>query len=370
MKFEVEKSVLISGIYNCYKIADTGTNINPILTNVQIEAMKDGVITCKATDAGSSILSTFKGDVTSPGKITVSARLFYNLSSGMSGKTISIEKSENQVIISSLKSEFKLNIMRDEDFPTIFIPEESLFSSFEPVVLSEIIDKTLFSVSTDDAKQYLTGIFFICKNNIAISVSTDGHRLSMAEYAYEGEFSLTDGVIIPFKGAREIKRIADGNSDSLELAYIEEKKMLALKSDTTIITVKIIDSKFPPYEQVIPSYKENILISPKEQIQSSLKRIRLLSQESEPGVIIKLEKDKLFLAGTDTSKGVAHEEIEVDYEGEQFSIAFNIKFLEQILSKVDGPEIKMLFGGQKAAALINPVDSSSFKAVIMPLKLA
>jgi len=370
MKFEVQKSVLISGIFDCYKIADSGPNINPILTNLQLNALSDGTVTCIATDAAASVHSTFKSDVSKGGKATISAKLFYNIVSSMSGDSVTIEKVDNQVIIISQKAKFELNAMRDEDFPSIYIPAADAFSSFEPIVLSEIIDKTIFSVSNDDAKQHLTGIFMVCKDKIAIAVSTDGHRLTLSEYAYEGEFTLPAGIIIPKKAAKEIKRLADTNPDGIMLAYIQEKKMLAVKAGVTIMTVRIIDSKFPPYEQVIPDYKENVMVVPKSQMQASLKRIQLISEGSESGTILTLGKDLLKLTSTDVSKGKAFEEIEVDYQGEEFTIAFNIKFLDQILGKIEGPELKMTFGGAKAAALVTPVDSTSFVAVIMPLKLS
>ncbi len=282
---------------------------------------------------------------------------------------MAIEKSENQVVITSLKARFELNAMRDEDFPSIYSPDEELLKTFEPVVLSELIDKTLFSVSTDDAKQHLTGVFFFCKESTATAVSTDGHRLSLAEYGYEGEFRLPSGIIIPQKGAKEIKRLADDHPDRFKLAYLPDKKLLAVLAGSTVFTVRIIDSKFPPYEKVIPEYSENIMVAPNTLVADSLKRIRLISDGADSGVILSLSHDTLVRTGTDVSKGTAHEEIEVDYEGEDITIAFNINFFEQILSRIEGPEFKMAFGGKKAAALLTPVDSNAFVAVLMPLKL-
>lgn len=369
MKFTIEKLPFVSNLFIPQKVAEKNSSIQPILSNVQIEAFKSGKITIKATDMATSVFSTVECDVIKSGKVTISGKILYNLIKNFSNNLVDIERVNNQLMIKSGKSVFEINTMRDEDFPAIHLPEEKLFKSFESSIFVELINKTIFSVSTDDTKQHLTGIFVAIDEKIAKAVSTDGHRLSMSEYAYEGDFELPKGIIIPKKGASDIKDLLSSKSDNLLCTFEKDLKLLSVKNGNTILSVKIIDSKFPPYEQVIPKYDTDDVVIPKEIFSQAINRINLLSDGSESGVIFHLEEDNLVLTGTDTIKGKAKEEIDIDYQGEEFKIAFNIRFLEQIIKNIEGKEFIVNFGGEKTAALVKAVDNSSFLAVIMPLKL-
>lgn len=370
MKFQVEKDAIYSGLSIPQKVTEGTSNLNPILENVLITADAQGTVSISATDSFTSVISRFNAEVEIPGSATVNGKTFYRLISTLSGNEVSIEKKENQLYIKCRRSEFELNAFRDEDFPEITFPSDETFKSFEPVVMSELIDNTLFSVSVDDTKPHLMGVFFMCDNKIARCVSTDGHRLSKSEFAYEGEFSLPQGVIIPKKGASEIKQLADTGTSSMGLAFIQERKIFAAKVGGTTLTVKIVDSKYPPYEAVIPKYETNKLVIPLDPFVHALKRINVLSEgKAESGVIFSLSPDRLEMFGTDTLKGKSREEMDVSYEGDKIQIAFNMKFFEQILTKIDSSEFIMFLGGSKAAALIKPVDNTSFVAVLMPLRI-
>ncbi|MDA3864290.1 MAG: DNA polymerase III subunit beta [Deltaproteobacteria bacterium] len=369
MKFKADKSSIILGLFHPQKVSSNNSSINPILSNIRIKAEENNTINFQATDTSTSVLSRIKGEVYEPASIIVSGKILYSLISSFPDQDITFELKDTQLILQCEKSKFEINTMNDEDFPEIYIPENKLFSDFEPEIISQCIDKTIFSVSKDEAKMHLTGIFYMCKKNIATAVSTDGHRLSFAEFGYEGDFEIENGIIIPENGAQEVKRLADEFTGEFKVAFIPEKKLFAVKTGVTTVTIKIIDSKFPPYEQVIPKYESNNMVIPKNIFHDSLKRVSLLAESSESGVIFNIKGDTLILEGTDTNKGTSHEEMEVSYNGDPIQIAFNINFLQQIISKINGSEFTMAFGGDKAAALIKPIDNTSFMAVIMPLNI-
>lgn len=370
MKFNVEKDSLYSGLALPQKVTEGTSSINPILEHVLIHADSNGTVTISATDTSTSVISSFNAEVESEGSVTVNGKTLFKLVSTLSGNEVSLEKKDNQLHLKCRRSEFELNTARDDDFPEISFPDDSTFKSFEPVVMSELIDKTLYSVSTDDTKPHLMGVFFVCSDKIARCVSTDGHRLSLCEYAYDGDFSVPQGIILPKKGAAEIKQLADSGLQTMELSYIPEKKILGARMGGTTLTVKIVDSKYPPYEAVIPKYDSNQMVIPRESFLQAVKRISVLSeQKNESGVIFSVSSDRLEMFGTDTLKGKSHEEMEIGYQGEDITIAFNLKFMEQTLSRIDGSEFSIFLGGPKAAALLKPVDNTSFLGVLMPLRI-
>ncbi|MBU1070660.1 DNA polymerase III subunit beta [Myxococcota bacterium] len=369
MKITLNKSTFLNGLFLAQKISEGNASIQPILSNIQITANPDGKIFCRATDMSTSVTSEFQAEVFAQGTATVNGKLLYQLVSNLAGKEVTLEKKENAIFLTSHKSRFELNGLRDEDFPNFNFYEDSAYVSFESQILRELLDHTLFAVATDETKPHLGGIYLVTEKNIAKSVATDGHKLALAEYPFEGKFNIPNGIIIPRKGVNDIMKMLSDDSANVGLFYDKELKILGLKTDSTKMNIKLIDSKFPPYEQVIPQYQDNKLVIPKEEFLGALKRINLLFEGSDAGVILKIQKDGIVLTGIDTLKGKGTEEIEVDYTGEKMQIAFNIKFFDTIVNKIQGKEFSIFLHNPKSPALIKPIETSNFIAVLMPIRL-
>ena len=370
MKAVIDKATFISGLYMPSKVSSNNSNIHQMLSNIQLDFYEDGRIVCKATDISSSVISEINGEVLEPGKVIVHGKVLYEQIYNMPNDKIQLSSDDSTLNIKCKGSEMNLNTMEDSDFVSVLMPDESEFKTFESTVFSELIQKTAYSVSNDDSKPHIMGIFLIFKDHIAKAVSTDGHKMSIAEYAYEGEFELPDGVILPKNGAMNFKTAIDSSGEILYMAHDPENKIMAIKVGNLFLTSKLIDSVFPPYEKVIPKYEDNKMVVPKAAFLQSLKRIYLLSGGSEAGVLFHLSKDNLKMEGINTAKGSIIEELEVDYQGDELDISFNIKFLDSIINRVDGEEFIFKFGdSSKAGVVITPVDNTSFMAVLMPLKI-
>ena len=369
MKISVNKSTFLNGIFMPQKISEGNASIQPILSNIQIQAQSDGKIICKTTDMSTSIVSEFNAEVFQPRTMTVNGKLLYQLASNLSGNEIEIQKNDTIVTIFSQKSHFEITSLRDDDYPTFSFYEDSLYTSFEAFILKEILDLTLFSAGTDESKPHLCGVYFITDKNIAKTVATDGHKLALAEYPYEGKFQVPSGIIIPRKGVTDIIKLLSDEHSNIGLYYDKDNKIIGIKCENTKMNIKLVDSKFPPYEQVIPQYKDNKVVIPKDDFLQALKRISLLFDTSDSGVIINVEKDRIIMSGIDTIKGKGREEIEVDYVGEPIQLAFNIKFFEVIINKIKGKEFSMFMHTPKSPVLFKPVDTTNFLAVLMPIRI-
>jgi DNA polymerase III subunit beta len=369
MKITLNKTSFLNGLFLAQKISEGNASIQPILSNIQITANPDGKIMCRATDMSTSVTSEFQAEVFMQGTATINGKLLYQLVSNLSGKEVTLEKKESGITLTSNKSRFELSSLRDEDFPNFSFYEDASYVGFESEIMKELLEHTIFAVATDETKPHLGGIYLVTEKNIAKTVATDGHKLALAEYPYEGKFSVPGGIIIPRKGVNDILKMLSEDSASVGLHYDKELKILGLKTDTTKMNIKLIDSKFPPYEQVIPQYQENRLVMPKEEFLGALKRINLLFEGSDAGVILKITKDTVIMNGIDTLKGKGTEEIEIDYTGEAMQIAFNIKFFETIVNKIQGKEFCVFLNNSKSPALIKPVETSNFIAVLMPIRL-
>ncbi len=369
MKITVNKSTFLNGIFLPQKIAEGNASLQPILSNIQIEAHQDGRILCRATDMSTSVMTTFQGEVFAEGTSTVNGKLLYQLCSNLSGNELTLEKKENNIFLTSMKSRFDLNALRDDDYPNFQFYNEDVYVGFETEILKDLLEHTLFSAGTDETKPHLAGIYLLTERNIAKAVSTDGHKLAMAEYPYEGKFQLNGGIIIPRKGVNDILKMIGNDSQMIGLYYDKELKILGCRTENSRMNIKLVDSKFPPYEQVIPQYKEQKMVVPREEFLSAMKRISLLFEGADSGIILNIKKDSMIITGIDTLKGKGVEEIELDYTGEPMQIAFNLKFMEIIVGKIPGKEFTMFLHNAKSPALIKPVDTSNFLAVLMPIRI-
>jgi DNA polymerase-3 subunit beta len=155
-------------------------------------------------------------------------------------------------------------------------------------------------------------MYFITDKNIAKS---RGNRRAQnwlwPTYPYEGKFQVPSASLFHEKGLTDIIKLLSDEHSNIGLYYDKDNKIIGIKCENTKMNIKLVDSKFPPYEQVIPQYKDNKVVIPKEEFLQALKRISLLFDTSDSGVILNVEKDRITMSGIDTIKGKGREEIEV-----------------------------------------------------------
>ncbi len=257
MQFEIKKAEFLKGLRLAQSIADRKSTM-PMLANTLIRVTGDGKILVAATDLNVSVSAELETESSAEGGITVGAKALHDIVGTLPGETLTLKKAENNwAEIRSGKVSYRLVGMPDRDFPKIPDHREVEFSEVDADVLREMIDKTIFSVSNDETRFHLNGVLFESDGTTARMVSTDGHRLSKVERALEGGPKLSAGVIIPKKGVIEIKRALDSVSGACQIAV--KTPYIFVVARGISLAVKLIDSQFPPYQQVIPSGNTNVV---------------------------------------------------------------------------------------------------------------
>jgi len=371
MQFHISKEIFLKGLTKVQGIIEKRHTI-PILANVLIEA-KNNEIIITATDLEVGVKSNYKSDVITEGKVTVSAKKLFEIIKELPNKTIKFTSKNNYwVEITCEKSIFNLVGLSPEEFPKF--PEISNnLSKVETDILSEMIDKTIFSVSNDETKFNLTGIFIKSeindeKNNI-VFVSTDGHRLSMIERNLNSNLDekFKDGFILPKKGINEIRRLIENKEDDVEIGISENN--FSVSSDSTKLIMRMVDGDFPDYKRVIPEKTSNSAIINKDLFLHSLKRISVLSSEKSKGVKVNLTNDCLTLYSSNPDIGDAKEELDIIYSGSEISIGFNAKYIIDILQSIDKENIVFFIKDNISPGLIQPENDENYLAVVMPMRL-
>jgi DNA polymerase-3 subunit beta len=375
MEFRIQKNEFLKGLRIAQSIADRKSTM-PMLANVLLRTSGKSKLMVAATDLNVSISAELKSKNTADGGLTVGAKALFDIVSNMPEDDVTVRRTENNwAEISGGKVNYRLVGMPDRDFPKIPDHREADFREVDAAVVREMIDRTLFSVCNDETRFHLNGVLFESDGTTARMVSTDGHRLSKVERKLEGAPSLTAGIIIPKKGVTELKRLLE-NDGKASLAvktpyvFVRSESARGEKSpaDTMILAVKLIESQFPPYEQVIPKEHVREVIIDRQRLLSALKRAQLMSSETR-GVKFSVSEDSLVITSDNPDVGEAREELEAQYRGDAVSIGFNPKYVIDLLSQMATDQVTLELNGELDPGLVRPFSDDNYLGVVMPMRI-
>ncbi len=374
MKLKIEKKELINLLAKTQNIVDK-RNTMPILVNVLFDANK-GRLKVFATDLEVSLTDEVTADVQEPGQLAVNARNLFDIVKELADGSIALTKKKNNWIeIKQNKSVFNIVGIGAEEYPIFPTFKTTDFIKVDAKVISEMIERTIYSVSNDETRYHLNGVYFEKrKENGKICfrmVATDGHRLSLVEREISAdvqEISIPSaGVIIPRKGLTEIKKIIDSLEGTIEMAF--EGSQLIIKNNNTVLMVRLIEGKYPNYQQLIPQKAMRTANIDREIFLGSIRRVSLLANHKSKGVTISLTKDKMEITSNNPELGDAKEEIDVNYSGEDMKIGFNAKYILDILNSFDDQNLDLELDGQLSPGLIRPENDRQYTCVVMPMRI-
>jgi DNA polymerase-3 subunit beta len=368
MEFEIDQSRFLAALGLAQTVADKRSNTQPILANVLLRATKDNKLVCSATDMMISVTETIPVEVKTPGALTLGVRYLHNVVRTLPAKPLRIKGLENhwaQVIVG--RSEFKLMGQAPADFPELPDPTKGVkFTRVPSHTLADLIQKTQFSVSTDEARVNLNGVLFESNGELGTMVSTDGHRLTKLSLPLAGP-KLERGIIIPRKGMLEIKRVLDRLSGEVGIAV--DGQHLFVQADELTLSVKLNNVVFPPYEQVIPRDHKRRVTALRDELIDALRRAEVMAPEKTATVRVQLASGSLQLTADNPDLGVAHQEIEIEYQGEPLVAGFNARYLIEVLEVMDTKQVYMDFQGELDPCVLRPVDGPDYLGVVMPMRI-
>jgi DNA polymerase-3 subunit beta len=164
---------------------------------------------------------------------------------------------------------------------------------------------------------------------------------------------LASGGLLPRKGLAEIRRALEGNQGQCEVGV--DQGFFVVKSDDMVLSVKLGEGQFPPYDQVIPKDNDKKIVLGRESFLEALRRVSIIASDKTWGIRFSLENAK--------------EQIDVEYTGAALQIGFNARYFIDLLSEMSGQEVSIELGGDLDPALIKPCDGTDYLGVIMPMRL-
>lgn len=373
MKIQVDKKDFLNLISKAQNVVEK-RNTMQVLVNVLLETKGD-IVKIYATDLEVSLTDEISCVVKEDGKAVINAKSLFDILKELPEGPVSFEKKKNHWIeISQGKSVFNIVGLNPEEYPVFPTLSTDKFTKINSSLLSEMIEKTIYSVSNDETRYHLNGVFFEKQKREEKTylrmVATDGHRLSLVDRGVDGlsdNFDLGAGVIIPKKGLHELKKILDITEGDLEMAV--EGAQLIVRAGKTYLFIRLIEGKYPNYQQLIPQKLGLTLEVPRESLLASLKRVSLLSNQKSKGVTFSLTDGKMEITSNNPEMGDAKEEIEVNYKGESLKIGFNARYVLDVLSSFNDENLSILLNDQLSPGLIRPTLDSDYKCIVMPMRI-
>lgn len=373
MMVEIEKKDLISLLGKTQNIVEK-RNTMPVLVNVLLEAT-ERKLKVFATDLEVSLTDEVDVLQASPGRVAVNAKNLFEIVKELPEGPIQLLRKENNWLeIKQYRSVFNIVGVSAEEYPVFPTYSTHEFMRIDASVLGDMIEKTIYSVSNDETRYHLNGVFFerhsLDGKDAYRMVATDGHRLSLVDRQTDAHVSgvlPTQGVIIPRKGLNEIRKLLDTVQGEFEMAI--EGSQLIVRHHSTVLMVRLIEGKYPNYQQLIPQSLNRHAMVQRETLLSSLKRVSLLSNQKYKGVTFTLSPGRLEISSNNPELGDATEEIEIRYTGSEIKIGFNARYILDVLNSFDDNEVDIELNDQLSPGLIRPHNDSSYTCVVMPMRI-
>ena len=369
MKFKVNQQDLQQALNYCQGVIEKRSTLQ-ILSNILLDASNSKLM-ITATDLDLIFIHQLNNvEILEEGKTTTTSSIMYDIIRKFnSGTKINLSLSnESKLQVESEKSIFNLNCISATEFP---LTDEN-FSENEFVIKSKqflkLLNKCKFSVSNDETRHYLSGIYFhqteVEDQNYLTAVATDSHRMSISKIRLDKKIDF-EPIILPKKTIFQLCNLLDNYDGDVKISNVKSKIKFELSN--SILISKLIDGKFPNYIQVIPKNNQKKLEIDLKLFLNSVDRVASVSLDKKDGVKFSLSKDTLNLSVNNTNSGDGKETIVVDFDHD-LEISFNSRYLIDVASQLDGNKVEIFFNDTGSPALIkDPGDFDSI-FVVMPMK--
>ncbi|MBJ6119665.1 DNA polymerase III subunit beta [Pontibacter sp. BT310] len=370
MKFIVSSSALLKQLASINGVV-TNNPVVPILENFLFE-ISDSTLTITASDLETSMITELPVEAKENGRIAAPARILLDTLKNLPDQpvTFTIDEETYTIEISSSNGRYKLSGENATDFPRVPVVKGGNAIEIPSNVLARAINKTIFAVSNDELRPAMTGIFVQLRSDNVTFVATDGHRLlryRRTDIATSQEASL----IIPRKAFTLLKSTLPSEATSVRVEFNNSNAFFSF--DNIRMICRLIDERYPDYENVIPVQNPNKLVIERQALLSSVKRISIYSNKTTHQIRLKLSGSELQVSAEDLDfSNEANERLACQYDGEDMEIGFNAKFLVEMLNNMDSDEITFELSTPNRAGLLMPLaneDNENVLMLVMPVML-
>lgn len=375
MRFVVPREILLKPLRAVGGVVERKHLQNfPILLNVLIK-VQDHEFSLTTTDQEVELVACGKLEEVAAknGMITVPIRKLMDICKTLpEGQILSILEENGKVILRAGRSRFTLATLPASEFPSL----DDAVGVFQFLIskrrLKSLLEQICFAMAEQDVRYYLNGMLLEIKNGTVYAVAADGHRLAFGRMALN-EFIEADTkimrVIVPRKGILELQRILEDTDE--EIRVVVGLNHIRIFSNDIQITSKLLSGRFPDYERIVAVNGDKVFIGHRESLKEAFQRAAALFSDKFRGVQLKLTKGLLKILAVTSEQDEVEEDLEVDYQGADLEIGFNIRYLIDFLNVIPAEKIKFTLSDANNSARVEGIGMGSKGSVyiIMPMKI-
>lgn len=363
MKFIVSSSTLLKQLSGISGVV-TSNPVVPILENFLFE-VTEGKLQITASDLQTSMITSLEVESKESGNIAIPAKILMDTLKNLPEQPVTFTIDENTygVELSSENGRYKLSGENATDFPKVPVVSGGDTIDISSEILQKAVSSTIFAASTDDLRPSMTGVYVVINDGSTTFVATDGHRLvryRRLDITSDAESTL----IIPKKALVLLKSSLPSDNTNVKIEFTPSNAFFNFANVQMVC--RLIDERYPDYENVIPVENPNILTLDKSDFLSSLKRISIYANKTTHQVRIKITGSELQISAEDLDfSNEANERLTCEFNGEDMEIGFNAKFLMEMLNNIDSKTINLELSEPNKAGLIIPQGDDSNENILM-----
>ena len=361
---------LAKGVQMVERAAATKDTV-PAMKGILIEAGTEG-IRLAANDLEIAIECGIVGSVLNPGRVVLEARYLAQIVRHLpeGNVDLALDSATNTVAISAGKAHFTVNCLPADEFPAIAALDLATALRVTKEDLRLGIEQTIFATGRDESRPFMTGVLMESTDNALNLVATDSNRLAFTQVAYVEAKTEAQGdlnVLIPTRAMGELVRILSVGEGEVYIAMAENQ--VGFVTEEAKLTSRLIQARFPNYQQVIPTEHSVSFQVDRRLFQSALERSALIAKKGPAIVVFRLESGQLNLSSREAEVGSSSEVLEVEHTGDDITIAYQVKFLLDCLKVLRTEKVEMRLRPGIGAATVVPVGADSYRYVLMPVRV-
>jgi DNA polymerase-3 subunit beta len=363
MKFIVNSAYLLKQLSNINGVITTNPVV-PILENFLFELEKGG-LTVTASDLQTSMITELQVESKEKGSIAVPARILLDTLKNLPEQpvTFSIDESTYSVEIISDNGRYKLSGENATDFPKVPSVSNDFSAEIASEVLARAVNNTIFATSNDELRPAMTGVYVNLGDKNTTFVATDGHRLVRYRRT-DVKSDNGNAIIIPRKALNLLKATLPAENTEVSLSFNMSNAFF--KFGNIRMICRLIDERFPDYENVIPSGNNIKMTISRTDLLGALKRISIYANKTTHQVRLKITGSELQISAEDLDfSNEANERLSCEHDGEDIEIGFNAKFLVEMLGNMDSDQIRLTMSAPNKAGVILPAEKDKSEDILM-----
>lgn len=348
----------------------------PVLSNYLIEAEEDA-LTVSATNLELGITCRIPARVDEPGKAALQARVLNDFVSSLSSGEVQLyeDSGPTTMLVKQGATQAHVRGQDPDEFPAV-TPESTPAAALtvDSRLLSEAIAQVVFAAATDDSRPVLAGVHIESEGTKLALAAADGFRMSFREMDIGRELENDISIVVPARSMQEIARIIADSEEPAEISITpNQAQMIVSIPDITVVT-RLIDGTFPDLKQIIPQEWNTRTVVSREVLLDAARRAAIFARSNNDVVKFALEPaggadgiGRMTITATAADTGDNRDDLDAQVEGSELEVAFNGRYLTDVLSVLGSPSVALELQGPNAAGVFKPVDDDSFVHVIMPM---